>query len=357
MHAKRSAEPPERAEGSRALHAERAEGSRALHAERAEGSRALHGTPRLHAATGRWRLGLALAVTTMLLWGVLPFALEGILAVLDPFTITWARFGVSALLLGAILAARGDLPRGRDLRGSAAGLLAVATLGLAANYALFLFGLQWTSSADTQVMIQLGPVLLALGGIAVFRERLMRAQWIGLGVLVVGLVSFVASRLGGGAASAARLPRGAGLIFLAALTWAIYGLAQKQLLRGLSSAHVLLCVYVGCAVLFSPLARPGELAGLDAVQAGLLAFAALNTLVAYGAFAESLAHWEASRVGAILALSPLATLLVGALLPTAWSTGSRGLAAQSWLGALLVVAGSMATSLGGASAERDPGVR
>ena len=58
-------------------------------------------------------------------------------------------------------------------------LLIVATLGLAANYIGFLLGLDHTSPANAQVLIQLGPLLLALGGLVVFRERFAPAQWLG----------------------------------------------------------------------------------------------------------------------------------------------------------------------------------
>jgi drug/metabolite transporter (DMT)-like permease len=300
----------------------------------------------LHRTSGRRRLGLGLALTTMLLWAVLPFALQGVLVALDPFTITWARFCVSALLLGAILLARRDLPAARELRGPLALGLGLATLGLAANYVLSLLGLHWTSPSDSQVLIQLGPMLLGLGGIAVFGERPTPLQWGGFALLLAGLGCFFASRLG---AAVERLGPGALVIGLAACAWAIYGLVQKQLLRRLPSAHVLLWVYAGCALVFTPLAEPSRLAGLDPVQAGLLTFAALNTLVAYGAFAESLAHWEASRVGAVLALSPLATLALAALVPINWpgASGAAPLGPLSWLGALLVVGGSVTASLGG----------
>lgn len=302
-----------------------------------------------HRISGRSRLGFGLALTTMLLWAVLPFALQGVLVALDPITITWARFAVSALLLGAILWARGELPGGRALRAPVAGLIALATLGLAANYVLSLVGLDWTSASDSQVLIQLGPMLLALGGIALFGERPTRLQSIGFALLVLGLGGFFASRLGAGARN---LGSGTAIIGLAALAWAVYGLVQKLLLRRLSSAQVLLCVYAGCALVFTPFAEPPRLARLDGVQAGLLAFAALNTLVAYGAFAESLVHWEASRVGAVLALSPLTTLALAALVPIPWpgAGGSAPLGAASWLGALLVVIGSVTASLAGSRA-------
>jgi drug/metabolite transporter (DMT)-like permease len=297
-----------------------------------------------HRISGRRGLGAGLALLTMLLWAVLPFALQGLLAALDPITITWSRFCAASLLLAVFLGARGDLPGRGELR-SRATLLGVATVGLAANYVLSLVGLHWTSPSESQVLIQLGPMLLALGGILVFRERLAPLQWIGFALLLSGLAGFFVTRLEV-ASPAMRLRSGAALIGLAALAWAVYGLAQKQLLARFSSAQVLLCVYVGCALALTPWSEPRRLLDLDSAQVWLLAFAALNTLVAYGAFAESLAHWEASRVGAVLALSPLATLVVAALVQFRGES-QPALGAESWLGALLVVVGSVTASLGG----------
>jgi drug/metabolite transporter (DMT)-like permease len=309
----------------------------------------------LHRTSGRTGLGLALASTTMVLWAVLPFALQRVLTALDPFTITWVRFVASTFVLGGLLAVRRDLPRLRGIGASRAALLAAATLFLAANYAAFLFGLHWTSAADAQVLIQTGPILLSLGGIAVFREHFARVQWLGLAVLVAGVAVFVAMRLGGGPGGPGRdLAPGMAMIGFAAATWAVYGLAQKQLLHTFQSNHVLLCVYAGCALAFTPLAAPTSLLQLDSARAALLAFCALNTVVGYGAFAESLAHWEASRVGAVLALTPLGTLACATALDAiapAWATAPR-LSLGSWIGALLVVTGSLAASLGAASERR-----
>lgn len=305
----------------------------------------------LHRTSGRARLGLVLASTTMLLWAVLPIALKGLVARIDPWTLNWTRFAASALLLGAWLALRASPPPLRGLDGRLAALLVVATAFLAANYAAFLVGLDWTSAADAGVLIQVGPILLSLGGIFVFREPFSRLQWWGLAVLAGGVLTFISSRLDG-SIGATHLEAGLGMIGVAAVTWAVYGLAQKQLLHDWSSIHVLFCVYAGSALAFTPAATPPALAALDGVGLALLAFCTLNTVVAYGCFAESLAHWEASRVGAVLALTPLATLAIAAAIDAAapdWAVGQT-LSWQGWLGAGMVVAGSFATSLGAGGA-------
>ena len=305
----------------------------------------------LHRSSGRARLGLGLSLTTMLLWALLPIALKLLVQQLDAFTLTWARFGAAALLLGAWHAWRSGWPDWRLLDAGRGALLLLATVFLAANYGAFLIGVDWTSAADGGVLIQVGPLLLSLGGVLVFREHFSRLQWWGLAVLMAGVAVFVSARLVDPLHGATHLEAGIGMFAIGAVTWALYGLAQKQLLRDWSSAQVLWCVYAGATLLFWPLASPSAVAGLDRVGMALLAFCALNTVVAYGSFAEALDHWEASRVGAVLALTPLVTLAIAggieAYAPR-WG-GGQILSWQGWLGAVLVVAGSLAASLGSGS--------
>jgi drug/metabolite transporter (DMT)-like permease len=303
----------------------------------------------LHRPSGRASLGFALAFVTMASWGVLPLALELVLRALDTATITWFRFLVSALLLGLVLARRGALPDLRHLGRSGWALLAAATLGLAANYITFLVGLDRTTPANAQVLIQLAPLLLSLGGIVIFRERFSRGQWLGFVVLVAGLAGFFAAQLRALADEAQRYLSGVAMLGIAALTWAGYGLAQKQLLRSLRAQGVMLCLYAGCMLCFWPWASPSALAGLGGGTLALLLFCAVNTLVAYGAFASALEHWEASRVSAVIALTPLATLGFSSVAAWIWPArfAAEVLSAPSLVGAALVVVGSLLVALGG----------
>jgi len=305
----------------------------------------------LHQSSGRSGRGFALALTTMLLWGMLPVALKGLLPAMDAATITFYRFLVSAPVLFGILAVRRGLPRPGSLHGGGWLLLGVATLFLAVNYQGYLVALDWTTPADAQVVIQLAPLLLAVGGLAIFRERFTRAQWLGVAVLVSGLVIFWSGQLGaqaGRGADGGRYIRGNLMMVGAAICWSVYGLAQKQLLRTLGSQQIMVCVYAGCALLFLPLADLAAVGRLDLPGLGLLAFCALNTLLGYGAFSESLAHWEASRVSAVLAMTPLATLGFAHAAALLWPRldSQPALPTLSLVGAGLVVAGSVATSLG-----------
>ena len=54
----------------------------------------------LHQASGRWKLGLLLALVTAACWATLPVALKMSLSVLDPMTLTWFRFAFAAVFMG-----------------------------------------------------------------------------------------------------------------------------------------------------------------------------------------------------------------------------------------------------------------
>ncbi|MGI9294574.1 MAG: EamA family transporter, partial [Pseudomonadales bacterium] len=88
----------------------------------------------MHKSSGRWQLGLALALTTAILWGFLPIGLVLLLAYMDAYTIVWCRFLVAALILFVVLTRTRKLPRLAHLRGGGWYLLGIAILGLAGNY-------------------------------------------------------------------------------------------------------------------------------------------------------------------------------------------------------------------------------
>ena len=301
-----------------------------------------------HQASGRSGLGFALAFSTMALWAVLPLTLQVVLEQLDPVTITGVRFLGAALCLALFLGARGALPDLRALSRNGRRLLAIATAFLAINYLAFLVGLDWTSAAHAQVMIQLGPILLALGGIFVFGERFLPAQWAGMAILVVGLGVFFHGQWREPPSQAVSMLGGSFAMLLAATTWAFYGLAQKQLLQHLSSQSIMVCIYAACAVIFALGSSPRALLEIDALTWGFLLFTSANTLLGYGTFSAALEHWEASRVSAVLALTPLGTLASSVAASTLWPGVFQveEIGTVALLGACAVVIGSLVVSLG-----------
>src|SRR5688572_21523440 len=300
----------------------------------------------LHQPSGNWRLGLLLAFVTAAMWATLPVALKVALEAIDPYTLTWARFAFAALVVGAWLAFRGGYAPFRALPPRAWAMLLVAGLMLIGNYVFYLLGLHYTTPANAQLLIQAAPLLMALGGILVFRERYNAWQWLGLAAIVVGLLLFFRDQ-SRAPPPGMRYVEGSALVAIAALVWAVYAIAQKQLLNRLSSAAILLFVYVLATVVLLPVAKPATLLGLDLLHGVALGYCAVNTLVAYGAFAEALAHWEASRVSVVLALTPVLTVATVELVHTVAPglIAPERIALLGWTGALLAIGGSALSSL------------
>jgi drug/metabolite transporter (DMT)-like permease len=302
----------------------------------------------MHISSGRWLYGLWLALLTALLWGILPVKLKQVLQVMDPVTVTWFRLLVSGAVLFIWLASVGRLPSLRQLGRKGRILVALSVLGLLGNYVLYLIGLKLLSPGTAQLIIQVGPILLLIGSIFLFKERFSVAQGFGLLVLLIGFGLFFNQRLEELLTSMSQYTAGVLTVFLAAVVWTFYSLSQKQLLTVWNSIQVMMVIYLLCALLITPWAHPMQALQLSPLQGWLLLACCLNTLVAYGAFAEALAHWEASRVSATLALTPLVTFVSVAIAAWLWPdyVQAEEINALGYGGAILVVVGSAVVALG-----------
>jgi drug/metabolite transporter (DMT)-like permease len=298
------------------------------------------------ALSGRWRLGLALALLTCIFWATLPVALKVSLEVLDPMTLTWFRFLCAVIFTAILLATRGQFQGFAELGRTRWLLLVIAAVGLIGNYVLYLLGLKYTTPANAQLLIQSAPLMLALGSIVMLKEKISAGQMAGFIAIALGLLLF-ASEQSSKAVAATHYRRGFVLIFFAAISWAIYALIQKRLLGRLSSQQIMLVMYAAAAVVLLPFAHPMTLFKVDGTHAWAIAYCAINTIGAYGAFAEAMAHWEASRVSAVLAITPIMTVVFVSLLapfiPTHLTPERIGV--LGWCGAACVVGGSICASL------------
>jgi drug/metabolite transporter (DMT)-like permease len=302
----------------------------------------------MSAGIGRWRLGLGLSLTTMIFWGILPLGLKLAVQRLDVLTVTWLRFAIAFALLLPYLMIRRQVPSFAQFRQNTGWLLLIAVLGLALNYGFFLQGLALTTASNAEVLIQLAPALLGLGGILLFGERYTRRQWIGFSVLGLGLTLFFHDQIQALLTQLNRYFIGSLMLVLAAVVWVVYAFAQKYLLRQFASAQLMVMLYGGCLLVFTPFAKLVELRSLSLWDWGIVAFCGLNTLIAYGAFGEAMVHWEASRISAVVSVAPIVTLGCvqgfSALWPQ-WVT-PEPLALLGWTGAIAVVIGSWLIALG-----------
>jgi len=293
------------------------------------------------------KLGIILSLITALMWGLLPVSIAPVIGPVDPVTITFYRLGGGGtLLLLWILAKKGTQVRA-TFNIKTMPYLFLAVLCIAANYYLWLIGLQHTSPSTAQIMIQMAPMLLLVGSVLLFKESFSKKQFLGLIVFVTGLLLFFNERLFEIFKQMSGYNLGLLYLTFSAITWAIYGLAQKRLLRDFGALELIFVITILACMVFLPFASPEQAYHLGTLELSLLFFGGINTAVAYGCFTAAMHYWETPRVSAVVAIVPVLTLATAYLQQTFWPDllPPEPINNLSILGALVVVVGSSIAAL------------
>lgn len=291
--------------------------------------------------------GFFLSLVAAMMWGMLPVSLKELLAGMDAITIVWYRFLVAGIVLFIWLAGKRQLPKVIQAATRIRWFLFIAAIGLCSNYFLFSYSLNFVNGETSEAVIQLTTLFLILGGVVIYKEPFFGIQKLGTVLIVIGLLLFFNDRLAGLSNFDNRETIGVLIVVVAAITWTVYALLQKKLLRDFSSAQILFLIYIFSIAVLLPFISPSSLWQLTQLQFWLLVFCCINTLVAYGCFAEALNRWDASKVSAVLALAPLFTigsLKLVVFLNPGYEFSDR-LTMLSIFGALLLVVGSVLTAL------------
>lgn len=97
-----------------------------------------------------------------------------------------------------------------------------------------------------------------------------------------------------------------------------------------------------------PFSSVSQLMNMQMINVLALWFCCANTIVAYGAFTEALNIWQAAKVSAVLAMSPIFTFL-SMLMAVYWLPQhftESYLNQWAYIGVAVVIAGSALTALG-----------
>jgi drug/metabolite transporter (DMT)-like permease len=292
--------------------------------------------------------GFSMALLTALMWGVLPVVFTLLRGGPDVMAVTWIRFLFSSVVVGIFLWQRGQLPALGSWQRRDWLTLFFAVFFLAGNFILYLLGLELISPEATVVLIQLAPFILMFGSVFIYGESFALVEWFGAGVLFVGLVLFFNERLALLLQAFTSETLGIVYILLAAVSWGIYGLLQKPLLRKVGSVQLTLLMYGGGALMLLPVSHAGSLLDMTALQDGAVLFGCLNMVVGYGAFTEALRVWQGAKVSAVIAVAPVITIAAMATAVALWPSlfVDSELNLWAYVGAALVVGGSMLAALG-----------
>ena len=285
--------------------------------------------------------GILFAGITSLFWSMLPIKLKVALGFIDPFTIVWFRFAFA--FLGLIIFILIKNPKAFKIILRPPVMALVASLALGINYFTYLYGITLTSAGNAQIIIQFGPMLLAVMGIFLFKEKFLKIQFIGLFLLLFGFLLFYFNKFTHMTLGQHDFHIGSLWVFGAAVAWGFYAILQKELVKSIDPQELNIIFYGVCFFLFLPLANFKTLSSLEPNQWGIMISLGINTLVAYGLIGEALKRIPANLVGVIITLNPLLTLIfIWAINKMGWNfIQKENLTLAGVLGALLFLAGAI----------------
>jgi drug/metabolite transporter (DMT)-like permease len=250
-------------------------------------------------------LVLAAIIITVLAWASAFIVIRGT----TPF-FSGGALALGRLLVGSVLLSLAMIGR-TWVRPTWREWLLVAAFGVAwfGAYNVALNLAERTLDAGTTAMVvNTGPILIALGAGWILREGIPTWLAIGAGAAFVGVV-FIAISTGGGIGTGP----GVVLALIAAVTYAAGVLFQKPALRRLPAAQV---TWLGCGIgMLTCLPFTGDLAaGLATAPGsailGVVYLGAVPTALAFSTWAYALARMPAGQLGiSTYVVPPLAILL------------------------------------------------
>lgn len=285
--------------------------------------------------------GLIYASFTAILWGFLAVFLKFSLIDFDSVTVVWFRFLFAFILLVSITFFKKK--ENLLILKKPPILLIIAGIALGFNYVLFLQGLKYTNPSITNIIIQIGPVLLAAVGIIFYKEKVNIKQILGFVFVIVGFSIFYYNQITNGEGLYKDLSYGVFLIVLAAISWVVYASFQKKLNQKIEPQSLNLIIYLVPALMFTPFVNYSSFLNLNIQSFLVLVFLGANTLLAYGFIGEAFKYAPANKVSIIITLNPIITLIAMAILDTFnfnW-LGKEMTSFLGYVGAILVISGAI----------------
>jgi drug/metabolite transporter (DMT)-like permease len=249
---------------------------------------------------------LAVSVTVLLWSSAFPAIRVG----LEGFThygLAAVRFALaSAVLLVLALATKPGLPRSPDIPR----VVLAGGLGIAAYNILLNLGEVTVSAGTTSILVNIHPIVAALAGLILLRERLGVWGWFGIAAAFAGVATIAMTRHG---TSALQFEAGALYVLAAAVCFGLHFVVQKPLLARYGPLAVATWMIWSGTLFLLPF-LPEGLASLPKAS-GRSAFAAVYLAIgpaamAYFAWAYALARFPVGRAATFLYLGIPATLLI-----------------------------------------------
>lgn len=257
---------------------------------------------------GTWQTGALIAVAvTVVLWASAFVGIRYAAPFLSPGPLALLRLAVGTVALGAlVLVRREPLPKGRDWWP----ILVIGVLWFGVYNVSLNAGERLIDAGTASLVINVSPILIAIGAAWMLREGFTR--WLGIG-LAVAFAGSVVVGLASSDGSGSDPVIGVLLCLVAAVVYAVSVLLQKGVLERVSAIQVtfLACATgLVCTLPFGP-QLAGELTDAPAgVPWAVVYLGLFPTAVAFTTWAYALRSIPASRLGVTTYVVPVLVVLM-----------------------------------------------
>ncbi|WP_435058858.1 DMT family transporter [Streptomyces sp. bgisy060] len=278
------------------------------------------------------RLALVAAVVTVLLWASAFVSIRSAGAAYSPGALALGRLLAGTLVLGAVLLVRRE---GLPPRAAWPGIVLSGLLWFGVYMVVLNWGEQEVDAGTAAMLVNIGPILMALLGARFLGESLPPRLVVGMAVSFTGAVTVGLSMSGGTSGGHASV-LGVALCLLAAMAYAGGVVAQKPALAHGSALQVTafgcLVGVVACLPFTGRLVEEAGRAPLSATL-NMVYLGVFPTALAFTTWAYALARTTAGRMGATTYAVPALVILL------AWGLLGELPAPLALLGGAMCLAG------------------
>ena len=257
------------------------------------------------------------AMFAVVVWGASFIATKVALNDVEPITLVWLRFAIGVLILGITVVRRRQfcLPERNEF--IYFGVLGF--LGITFHQWLQSTGLITSKASTTAWIVATTPLFIAILGWIFLKERLIRAQVLGIGLATLGVMLVISE----GDISSVSISRfgneGDKLIIISALNWAVFSVISRKGLEhhpaALMMFYVMAIGWLIISVVFFVGSNQYDLRSLSySGWLGVLFLGIFCSGIAYVFWYDALKSLLASQVGVFLYFEPLVAVLVAAIL-------------------------------------------
>jgi drug/metabolite transporter (DMT)-like permease len=254
----------------------------------------------------------------------------------DVLTFLFLRFLIASVLLWLGIAVTGHRWPALSPR-SLAVCVALGAVGYAPQSLIFFTALRYISASLAALILYTYPPIVTLLAMVILGEGLDRWKVMALGTAAVGLLLTLSRGLG------AATGLGVGLVLLSAVSFSVYIVVSRMVLRGVPSlAASAVIIPSACAAfgLYGGLAGQLRFGLSSGAYLAIVGMAVVSTVLAIVMFFAGLERVGASRAAILSTVEPVVTLSLGAALLGERLTLSQVAGGACIVGAVLLLHGA-----------------